>query len=144
MKGGNMSKTLKTRPLAVRILDMKDHTVGSKETHRHQKGHCDLPEHNIKALMEREDELNNGEYPYKRSESCTYDFAYTGVGICGCKLCTDQFGRKKGVRRTRHKMKSDLTAEAKKIRAAMNESGDITEDNMDEFDTPWISPKDFY
>lgn len=139
-----MSKTLKTRPLHVRILDPKDHAVGIAEHHNHEKGFCDLPERTAKAIEERHEEMVSGEYPYKTRETCRYDFTYTGVGICGCTLCTGQPERKLKARKTRHTAKGTLAKETREIQAAMRDAGDIEPEDLEDFDTPWIETKAVY
>lgn len=139
-----MSKTLKTRPLHVRILDPKDHAVGIAEHHNHEKGFCDLPERTAKAIEERHEEMVKGEYPYKTKETCRYDFAYTGVGICGCTFCTGQEGRKMKARKTRHVAKDVLSKETREIQAAMRASGSLEEEELEDFETPYIMSKEAY
>jgi len=139
-----MSKTLKTRPLHVRILDPKDHAVGIAEHHNHEKGFCDLPERTAKAIEERHEQLVNGDYPFKTRETCRYDFSYTGVGICGCTMCTGQDSRKLKARKTRHAVKETLAKETREIKAAMRNSGDLEGDELEDFDTPWVNPKTVY
>lgn len=139
-----MSKTLKTRPLHVRILDPKDHAVGIAEHHNHEKGFCDLPERTAKAIEERHEEMVRGEYPFKTRQTCRYDFTYTGVGICGCNLCTGQDERKLKARKTRHVAKDVLSKETREIQAAMRESGSLADEALEDFDTPYIEPKVTY
>jgi hypothetical protein len=139
-----MSKTLKTRPLHVRILDPKDHAAGIEEHHNHEKGFCDLPERNAKAIEERYEALRSGEYPFKNSETCRYDFSYTGVGICGCILCTGQPWRKQSTRNTRHAAKETLAKETREIKAALRESNSLDEEALEDFDTPWVAQKAAY
>lgn len=126
-----MSRTIKTRPLYVRVMDPKDHTVGVRETHRHEKGYCDLPPRTIEALMERYELLGNGTYEVSRHETCIYDFSYLGVNICGCVLCTGQFERKEKARKSRRSTKASLTQEAKRLRAV-----DDFDEVLDDIDTP--------
>lgn len=139
-----MSKTLKTRPLHVRILDPKDHTIGLAEHHNHTKGYCDLPERTIQALSEREEQMAKGEYPHRRKESCSYDFSYKGVGICSCLMCSDRIGRKKKARKVRHSIKNDLVKEKQAIQTALRKSDAVSEESLEEFDTPWIDPNGVY
>lgn len=126
-----MSRTIKTRPLHIRVMDPKDHSVGKRETHRHEKGYCDLPAPTIEALNERYEQLNNGTYEVTRSETCIYDFSYLGTNICGCPMCTGHFERKEEVRRTRRTTKVALNQETKRLRAA-----DDLDEVLEEIDSP--------
>lgn len=122
-----MSRTIKTRPLFVRVMDPKDHTVGVRETHHHEKGYCDLPPRTIEAVMERYELIRNGTYEVSRSETCIYDFSYVGTNICGCALCTGQFERKEKARKDRRTTKVTLTQETKRLRA-VNDLDEVLED----------------
>lgn len=121
-------------------MDPKDHKVGLGETHHHDKGYCDLPARNIKAVLAHESDLSDPENPLKRSESCSYDFVYTGVGICSCLMCSARDSRKQQVRRARHSTKGSLTKEMKKAQAVMNDNADFEEDDLGDLETPWVSP----
>ncbi|MBC9706055.1 MAG: hypothetical protein H9W81_13985 [Enterococcus sp.] len=112
-----MSRTIKTRPLHVRVMDPKDHSVGVEEIHNHTKGYCDLPERTIDALNERYELLASGEYEVSRKDTCLFSFSYKGTNICGCLMCTGQMERKEKARRTRHETRTSLNQEAKRLRA---------------------------
>lgn len=86
-----MSKTTKTRPLHVRMADRTDHKVGRVEIHDHRKSSCTLPP--------------PGQYG---DGPCRYGFAYRGVNVCGCPLCTAQEERRAERRRDRHEVKTSL------------------------------------
>lgn len=93
-----MSKTFKTRPWDVRLLDKRETKVGIEEQHDHTKGYCDIPERTPQALRAQHESPD-----FAGSRSCTFSFRYKGVGICGCPLCTGQFNRKSVRRSARHK-----------------------------------------
>lgn len=139
-----MSKTLKTRPLHVRILDPKDHAVGIAEHHNHEKGFCDLPERTAKAIEDRYEVILNGDYPFKHRETCRYDFSYTGAGICGCVMCTGQPARKMKARKIRHTAKDTLAKETREIQSVIRESGSLSEDDLEDIETPWVNPQKNY
>ena len=86
-----MSKTTKTRPLHVRMADRTDHKVGSVEVHDHRKSECTLPPAG-----------QDGDGP------CHYGFAFRGVNVCGCPMCTDRDERRAERRRDRHEAKVAL------------------------------------
>lgn len=99
-----MSKTLKTRPLGVRIFDKRDHGVSAKEYHNHENGReCDLPEARWKH---QEEHLENVESD--RNEVCHWEFSYNGHNICGCRMCTSHHERKEENVKDRHKAKDEL------------------------------------
>lgn len=126
-----MSRTIKTRPLTVRVMDPKDHTVGVRETHNHEKGYCDLPARTIESLNERYEMLAKGTYEVSRYDTCLYDFRYMGTNVCGCHMCTDHFERKISNRRSRHNTRVALGQEAKRLRAV-----DDLDEVLDEMDSP--------
>lgn len=96
-----MSRTYKTRPLAVRMLDKKDNAVGVEEVHNHKDGReCDLPPYDAKSMM---NDPRKGIYT-----KCHYYFVYKGVNICGCRMCTGQEDRKTENRKARHSAKNEL------------------------------------
>lgn len=99
-----MSRTRKTRPLQVRMADVKDYGVGYEEVHNHIDGReCDLPE-NINSKVLNPDSLKYIE----NNVSCHYSFTYQGVNICGCKMCTGHDIRKHENRKQRHAAKQGL------------------------------------
>lgn len=98
-----MSKTLKTRPIDIRMFDKRDNGLVLVERHNHKDGReCDLPERNIKANIEH---VTNLEHP---SESCRWDWQYNGHGVCGCAMCTGKFSRKWENRKDRHATKTEI------------------------------------
>ncbi len=101
-----MSKTYKTRPLSVRMHDRKDHGVGIEEYHNHVNRECDLPTRDYQANLVHieENEKNDGWL----HEICHWSFTYTGKGLCGCKMCTEQIFRKAENRKERHRVKQEL------------------------------------
>lgn len=110
-----MSKTLKTRPLSVRMFDKRDNSVGVKEIHHHAKGFCDIPERAIKAVQEQHETEG-----YVHNKSCTYYFAYRGVNICGCRMCTGHDFRKQKNRRGRHNEQMELLKVKKTVTSVQN------------------------
>lgn len=122
-----LSKTDKTRPLAVRMMDPKDTAAGITESHNHEKGYCDLPERNYKAIEERHRQIAADEYPVPYKDRCSYNFAYKGVNICGCTICSAQFSRREERRKIRHESKKVL-GNARKMAQT------ILEDNQDDLD----------
>lgn len=123
-----MSKTHKTRPLDVRMLDPKDTAAGITESHNHEKGYCDLPERNYKAIGERHRQIAADEYPVPSRDRCTFNFAYKGVNICGCPTCSAHFSRREERRKIRHEGKRVLSNQRKMVRTAL---GDY-QDDIDE------------
>lgn len=96
-----MSKTLKTRPLRVRIVDSKDHKVDYIERHDHRGGReCDLPEKN---------EAKHGDVETK----CFYDFKYIGVNLHACDMCSNNVDIRQENRSDRHETKKKLREAAK-------------------------------
>lgn len=91
-----MSKTYKTRPLSVRVADVKDNGVGIKEVHDHRNGECDLPSSPVEQLK------------IEGTTKCHWSYAYNGRGLCGCGLCTERFQRRMDRRRERHNSKRSL------------------------------------
>lgn len=91
-----MSKTLKTRPLRVRIMDSKDHKVDYSEHHDHTGGReCDLPEKN---------EFKHGDV----ETVCYYTFKYIGVNLHACDMCSDNVAIRQENRSNRHETKKKL------------------------------------
>lgn len=99
-----MSKTLKTRPLMIKALDPKDHSVALAEEHDHINGVCDLPDRPPKKL----DHVLDMMY---RPGSCYYTWEYTGTQLCGCRMCTchDEF------RAERRKDRQDTKRELREL-----------------------------
>lgn len=96
-----MSRTYKTRPLEVRMLDKKDNAVGVQEIHNHKNGReCDLPEYDAKKIMND---------PRKNIyQKCHYSFVYRGVHLCSCHICSGKEEFKAENRKNRHNMKTKL------------------------------------
>lgn len=122
-----MSRTDKTRPLWVRMMDNKDFKIGAVETHNHVKGYCDLPAKNPKAIEEHYDKLMSHESLSYR-ESCHYSFSYQGVGMCGCTICTAQAQRKQERRGHRHNTKTSLLNHKKAVNATLQANSDLDEE----------------
>lgn len=114
-----MSKTDKTRPLDVRMMDPKDNAIGMAERHDHRKGVCTLPERNVKAERAAQ-ENNNGHWT-----DCYYIWTYQGVNMCGCKMCTDAEPRREERRARRHQVKTQLRTNLKEINGYLEEIEDI-------------------
>jgi len=101
-----MSKTVKTRPFWVRMGDTKDKAVKAVANHNHVNRECDLPEKTPEGILEQ------------NHYGCHYDFAYNGVNVCGCKMCTAQLDRKHKARvnrqirkQTNHELVKDSSLE---------------------------------
>lgn len=103
-----MSRTRKTRPLHVRMVDPKDNGVGYTEVHNHVNGReCDLPDkHDPKTIAES----YTGPFASPENRPCHYSFEYKGKGLCGCKMCTGQVERRAENRKKRHLAKQELHA----------------------------------
>lgn len=86
-----MSRTIKTMPPAVRALDQRS----LREYHNHDRGPCDLPEHPTLASVGWGDWQRNCHWDY------SHGFYYTN-SFCGCRSCTDYWGRKWERRKDRH------------------------------------------
>lgn len=109
-----MSRTDKTRPVTVRMLDSHDNKIGIHEYHNHVKGFCDLPPRDPKAIEGQHDEImHNPELTF--GQTCHYDFSYKGSNMCGCKLCTGQAWRKEERRAKRHNSKVSLKKHTKEV-----------------------------
>ena len=134
-KGLTMSKTDKTRPLSVRMMDPKDVAAGVTESHSHEKGYCDLPERNYKAMMARYEAIAAGTYPIPARESCSFHFSYKGVNICGCPMCTVQDSRREERRKIRHQSKKILGNTRKMAQSILEENDDEFEDALDGIDS---------
>jgi hypothetical protein len=126
-----VSKTHKTRPLDVRMLDPKDTAAGIVESHNHEKGYCDLPERNHKAIEERHKLIMADEYPVPSRDRCTFNFAYKGVNICGCPICSQKFARREERRKIRHEGKRILTNTRKMLQSALEENSNDLDDALD-------------
>lgn len=95
IKRGMMSKTIKTRPLWVRMADSTDKAVGAVAVHNHIGRDCDLPDRTYRGISQQ------------NHYGCHYEFAYNGVNVCGCKMCTSHYERKhenRVNRQVRHQM----------------------------------------
>lgn len=114
-----MSKTFKTRPWGVRILDKRETKIGIEEHHNHIKGYCDMPEPTPQALKAQHESDD-----YLGSRSCTFSFRYKGVGICGCNMCTAHEYRK-GLRRSGRHKEAALIRSAEKMVYNTTEVEDI-------------------
>lgn len=88
-----MSKTDKTRPWHVRALD--DPTYLAPE-HDHRDGTCDLPEQPV--------------WGWGTGTRCRWEptaaFWADPANRCGCRLCSDQAGRRARARRDRRDARS--------------------------------------
>lgn len=82
-----MSRTDKTKPWAVRVMEHRPWA-----DHDHRYGVCDLPEH-------YRDNLDYGHCRWSDWNICRKGTCCYG---CGCRMCTDQLGRKAKRRRERH------------------------------------------
>lgn len=126
-----MSRTDKTRPLNVRMLDAKDIKIGVHEYHNHVKGYCDLPPRDPKAIEEQHNEIvQNDDRSFR--QSCHYDFAYKGSNMCGCKMCTGQDWRKEERRAKRHNAKTSLHNHKKTVNARLNDDIEDVEELEEE------------
>lgn len=126
-----MSKTHKTRPLDVRMMDPKDTAVGMTESHNHEKGYCDLPERNYKAMEERHKLIMADEYPVSSHDRCSFEFAYQGVNICGCPICSATFSRREERRKIRHASKKALVNTRKMAQTILEEQQDDLDEAFD-------------
>lgn len=109
-----MSRTDKTRPVSVRMMDPQDQKIGVHEFHNHIKGYCDLPERNAKDMDAQYDIIRKSS-DLTLGQSCHYGFAYKGSNMCGCKMCTGQHYRKSERRGTRHNSKASLKKHTKEV-----------------------------
>lgn len=85
-----MSKTIKTRPLVVRLAPTGD--LVAREIHNHQNSECNLPPRTVEGMTNS-----------KASSGCYWTFSHDGTNVCGCKMCTRQVerhGERKSLRRT--------------------------------------------
>lgn len=99
-----MSKTLKTRPLYIRMFDYRDKGMELIDIHNHENGReCDLPAKN--AHDNAEHIASNGG---SSAGLCFWDWAYNGHGVCGCAMCTNRFDNRWDRRRDRHTTKAAL------------------------------------
>lgn len=126
-----MSRTDKTRPLTVRMLDAKDSKIGIHEYHNHVKGYCDLPPRDPKAVEEQHDEIIHSE-EMTFGKACHYGFAYKGSNMCGCKMCTGQDWRKEERRAKRHNAKTSLHNHKKAVNSRLSDIDDLDEDLNEE------------
>lgn len=116
-----MSKTDKTRPLDVRMMDPKDISIGKAEHHNHEKGYCDLPANNVKAVLEAQIAAREAGHP--RGGSCFYSWSYRGVNVCGCSMCTESLTRREERRANRHQAKVQMKTQVKEINGYLIEDG---------------------
>lgn len=93
-----MSKTLKTRPLSVRVHDRKDLGAHGVEVHDHTNGVCDL----------QEDPGNSEVMTFAMPGKCAIVWEYSGTGVCGCRMCTYHYERREDRRRRRWASKQQL------------------------------------
>lgn len=109
-----MSRTDKTRPVSIRMMDRQDQKIGVHEYHNHIKGYCDLPERNAKDMDAQYDVIRKSS-DLTLGQSCHYGFAYKGSNMCGCKMCTGQHYRKSERRGKRHNSKASLKKHTKEV-----------------------------
>lgn len=129
-----MSKTDKTRPWEVRVMDPKDITIGKTEHHDHTKGYCDLPANNVKAVLEAK--ATAQAMGLTQHQTCYYSFSYRGVDICGCNMCTGALSRKEERRANRHQAKAQISTQIKEINGYLSEDVDPRElDEVDLFES---------
>jgi hypothetical protein len=114
------------------MMDPKDIAVGVAESHNHEKGYCDLPERNYKAIAERHRQIAADEYPVTSSDRCSFNFAYKGVNICGCPTCSGQFSRREERRKIRHESKKVLGNARKMAQTILEENQDDFDDALDD------------
>lgn len=96
-----MSRTRKTRPLMVKAVDPRDHSVGLEESHDHDDGACDLPEKPPRKLEHIQELMY-------RPGKCYYTWNYTGTQLCGCHICTAHYEFRADRRKSRHDSKREL------------------------------------
>lgn len=113
-----MSRTDKTRPISIRMLDAKDNKIGVREIHNHLKGFCDLPARDPKAVEKQHNEIMQSEEK-TFGTSCYYSFSYKGSSYCGCKMCTGQDWRKEERRAKRHNAKTSLKKHTKEVNSRL-------------------------
>lgn len=118
-----MSKTDKTRPWRVRVMDKKRWLT---EVHDHTDGLCDLPPRPALVC----DFWRNGRETRCRWDA-SRDFWVTPSNYCGCPMCNDQEGRRLNVKRSRAAGRREAD-EAFKDVAAYG-----TRDPLDDFDSEW-------
>lgn len=98
-----MSKTLKTRPISVRMADKGDKGVGIQEVHDHRDGKvCDLPEMTDTKVYQHNVTFLSG--------NCHYQWEYVGVNVCACNVCSDPRGRRNSVRHNRQEARKKIRA----------------------------------
>lgn len=112
-----------------------------KETHRHEKGFCDIPERNMKSIDERHKEITDGRYPVLFKESCHYDFVYVGHDVCACPWCSEKVTNKATNRKARHTVKADLLKNTRQIQAILNDEGSESS-ILEDFDSTPLDAKD--
>lgn len=89
-----MSKTRKTRPIHVRMVDKADNGVGMEEHHDHTNGkECDLPGTPAEEIILQKSE--------KYRPNCYYHWRFVGKGLCGCPMCTNKIERKLDIKKSR-------------------------------------------
>lgn len=102
-----MSKTLKTRPIHVRMFDHKDKGLSLIEVHNHQDGkECNLPPKGVSANHDHIEE--NGFFHSHLSTICHWQWQYNGHGVCGCNMCVNKFENRWERRKNRHEIKREL------------------------------------
>lgn len=94
-----MSRTLKTRPLFVRLADEKDKGVGYIEVHNHKNRGCDLPQDLIPKNTFYNSKVRVEDIP------CHYTWLFTGTNLCACNMCTGHEEHKRENRKNRHEDK---------------------------------------
>lgn len=102
-----MSRTRKTRPLAVRMADAKDHGADFVEIHNHVNDRaCDLPDKpDAKEMLNM---VGIQTILFKSTSPCHYSFHYNGKNICGCRMCTQHDEHHAENRKNRHEAKEHL------------------------------------
>lgn len=96
-----MSKTDKTKPWRVRVAEHQPVAI-----HNHERGVCDLPPSPLEGRL--------GVYTSEHCSWSDWNICHKGNCCygCGCRMCIDQFGRKRARRRERYKAKKQIRAEA--------------------------------
>lgn len=101
-----MSRTKKTRPLAIRAADRTDGAVEVVLIHDHTNGVCEAEGLDVTQVLD----LENGR------GKCHAIVAPTGqVGICGCRWCSGYYERRWERRRERHSARREIAEQLQDV-----------------------------
>lgn len=86
-----MSRTFKTDPFWVKLQHPERTGIHPREVHDHRDGKCNLP------TLDRASCIR-----WAGVHDCRWEWKYSGVNECGCRMCTNYWQRRWDRRRVRN------------------------------------------